>query len=137
MNRIAFIACSKTKSAQSCRAKEFYRGELFKKALRYCSLHFSCIYILSAKYGLVELDQILSPYEETLNNKSRQQRAIWSNRVKQQMRYKQIEGSEFWFFTGKKYCEFFEGEKPLAGLSLGNQLRFFKDREEKNIKKIF
>ena len=128
MKRYAFIACSKRKKSSPCRAKEFYQGELFKKSLYYCLSHqFDNTFILSAKYGLVALDQVLEPYDLTLKNLSKRERWGWSQKVKLQLHECGIVG-EFWFFTGVFYREFFDGVFPLEGLTLGYQLKWFKDQ---------
>jgi cytoplasmic iron level regulating protein YaaA (DUF328/UPF0246 family) len=129
MPRIAFISCSKTKLGYPAPACKLYQGTLFKKSLKYCTDNFDVVYILSAKYGLLELNQIIEPYEETLNNKTKIERKIWSEKVKKQIQEKQIHGV-FWFFTGEKYHEFFTGEKPLSGLSLGRCLSWFNHQKK-------
>lgn len=126
--QIAFIACSKRKRRVPDKARKFYQGSLFKKALRYCEARFARVYILSGKYGLVELDEIISPYEKTLNRMGLAERKKWAEMVKGQLKEKNISGS-FWFFTGMRYCEFFIGEKPLFGLSFGRQLQWFNKQE--------
>ena len=129
MPRTAFIACSKTKRNAPCTAKQMYQGALFKKALTYCERHFEQVYILSAKYGLVSLTQIISPYEQTLNAMSKLEREAWGRKVAAQLQQAGLfDSNELWFFTGARYHEFFDGHKPLAGLSLGYQLKWFADR---------
>jgi len=131
MKRIAFIGCSKRKKISPCQAKDLYQGELFKKSLRYCQQEkFDKIYILSAKYGLVSLSDIIQPYEKTLNTFTEDEKKNWSNKVKQQILEKNISG-EFWFFCGSNYHKYFEGEKPLFGLSLGYQLNWFNRKLKK------
>ena len=72
MKRIAFIGCSKKKKSSPCIAEKLYQGELFKKSLKYCLQEkFDEIFILSAKYGILSLSDIISPYEKTLNNFSK------------------------------------------------------------------
>lgn len=52
-------------------AKDMYVSDLFKKSLEYARrLNPAKIYILSAKYGLLELDDMIEPYEITLNEMS-------------------------------------------------------------------
>lgn len=123
-DQIAFIACSKRKRRVPGKAREVYQGSLFKKALAYCEARFDKTFILSAKYGLIEPDDFISPYEQTLNRMSQADRKAWVIKVKEQLLEKQIVGF-FWFFTGERYSEFFMGEKPLRGLSLGRQLQWF------------
>lgn len=66
---IVFLSCVKTKQDHRCRADEMYISPLFKLSLRYAqSLNPRKIFILSAKYGLLELNDIIDPYELTLNH---------------------------------------------------------------------
>lgn len=44
------------------------------------------MYILSAKYGLLTLDQKISPYEKTLNTMSVADRKAWAEMVLSQLR---------------------------------------------------
>lgn len=133
MKRYAFLACCKSKKSSPCPARELYQGELFKKSLTYVLFQsFDGVFILSAKYGLLELDQVIRPYNLTLKTFSKRQRKEWSDKVKNQLLSKNIVG-EFWFFTGYFYREFFDGVFPLKGLSLGNQLRWFNQRLSNNI----
>ena len=132
MLSIAFIACSKTKHSAPCTAEQMYQGALFKKALKYCRLHFDQVYILSAKYGLLSTSQIIEPYEMTLNSMSKSERATWGRKVEAQLQVAGLINPQvLWFFTGKLYHEFFIGNKPLTGLSLGHQLKWFTDRLQK------
>lgn len=39
------------------------------------------IFILSAKHGLIELNNAIDPYDETLTNKPVAERRIWAERV--------------------------------------------------------
>jgi len=126
----AFIACSKTKSHFKCAARLLYQGSLFKKALMYTERNYKYVYILSAKYGVVHPDQIIEPYEKTLNTMSGKDREEWYNKVKTQMEKLGLI-KPFIFFTGKLYHEAFDGEKPLSGLSLGRQLQWFNKQNKK------
>lgn len=69
---IAFVGCVKSKKDHPCKAEEMYTSDLFKKSLMYAKKA-DKVYILSAKYGLVELDEVILPYQETLNTKTREQ----------------------------------------------------------------
>lgn len=68
--KIALIACCKKKKESQCRACEMYQSTLFKLSYKYAEKT-GCdeIYILSAKYGLLDKDKIIAPYDETLNKK--------------------------------------------------------------------
>lgn len=136
-----FISCVKSKKTKPSKASELYISSLFKYSFRYAlSLtKRDKIFILSAKYGLVKPDDIIQPYELTLNNMNKRQRQEWAYKV-----YKQLvrEGVSFdekaIFLCGKKYREFIikkftNAEAPLKKLGLGEQLKFYKETlNEKN-----
>ena len=63
-----------------------YTGELFKKSLAYAkSLHPRQIYILSAKYGLLKLSDMIEPYNKTLNGANVKEQKKWALKVYRQM----------------------------------------------------
>ena len=65
--KIGLISCTKKKKLSPCQAQELYSDStLFSYVLDYCRKHYDKIYILSAKYGLVELNQKIKPYDLTL-----------------------------------------------------------------------
>jgi hypothetical protein len=65
-NRI--ISCVKTKLDHTAKAKDLYISDLFRKNLAYAKkMKPDHIFILSAKYGLLGLDDRIAPYEKTLN----------------------------------------------------------------------
>ncbi|WP_375222220.1 DUF6884 domain-containing protein, partial [Symbiobacterium thermophilum] len=58
------LGCTKLKTSYPAPAKELDSvSPLFRKALAYVQHDAEDIYVLSAKYGLVTLDQPLEPYE--------------------------------------------------------------------------
>lgn len=130
MKRIAFISCVKTKKNHKCKAGDLYISDLFKKSKEYCLKKYDKVYILSAKYGLLDLNEEIEPYELTLNNMSISEQKKWAYKV-----YKQIESKigleyEFYFFCGKNYRKYLlpklKGKELLKNLSFGNQLKFYK-----------
>ena len=78
---IAFISCVKSKKIGNYEAKELYISDFFKKSLRYCIINYDKVFILSAKYGLLELNERIETYEMTLNNFSKDKKVVWSKKV--------------------------------------------------------
>lgn len=64
--KIALISCSKTKTKKAGKAKDVYIGKLFKGYYYLAKRECDKIYILSAKYGLLEENDIIDPYNQTL-----------------------------------------------------------------------
>ena len=65
MNKVALIGCTSKKLSVSSKAVDMYSpSALFKNRLKYCKENnINQIYILYAKYGLLELDEIIEPYD--------------------------------------------------------------------------
>lgn len=128
--KIAFIACSKTKNNSPCTAEKMYQGELFKKSLKYCKNNYDIVFILSAKYGLLELNDFIEPYEETLNNKTEQEKKQWAEIIKTQMKEKNIFSSEVDILAGKNYYKYLNYNNiPLADKKgIGYQLQWLSEQ---------
>lgn len=75
MARIALISCTSLKENYRCPAKELYfKSPTFRLAYAFAEIVADHTYILSAKYGLVSIDDILAPYNETLLDKTDEQK---------------------------------------------------------------
>lgn len=135
MNKIVLISCVKKKLPYKTKAKDLYVSSLFKKNLAFArSLQPNKIFILSAKYGLVNLEEELEPYEFTLNTMSAPEIKNWAERVKGQMKEKiNFENDMIVFLAGEKYRRYLvpffrKTDIPLKGLSIGKQLYYLKNK---------
>lgn len=133
MARIVLISCASKKASSEMPAGELYASALFKKSLAFAkSLNPEKIFILSAKHGLVGLDEIIAPYNQTLNSLSAEEQRQWSEKVLQSLRQRaDIENDEFVFLAGKNYRRFLAEHirhfnVPMQGLGIGKQLSFLK-----------
>jgi len=130
MKTIIFIQCCKTKLSHKNKAANIYISPLFKKSLEYAKkLMPQAIHILSAKYGLLDLDFEIDPYNITLKNMDCKQRKEWADKILKKLnnRY-DLKKDKFIFLTGILYREFLidkisNYEIPLEGLSIGKQLQ--------------
>jgi hypothetical protein len=122
MGKIVLISCVSKKLSYKTKAKNLYVSPLFRYNLRHAhSLNPDKIFILSAKYGLVDLEEEIEPYDQTLNNMSKEGRGGWD---------------EFIFLAGEKYRKFLiphikNYQIPMQGLGIGKQLKYLKDSLEK------
>lgn len=136
---IIFLACTKRKQNHPCKAKEMYSASsLFKKGWEYAlSLQPDAIYILSAKYGLLEPDDEIEPYEQTLAGKNDKIVRRWSINVARQIISKNIDlNDEAIFLCGKNYRKYISNlfpnrSAPLAHLGIGQQMEFYKNKINK------
>ena len=132
---IIFLSCVKSKNNCKCKAKDMYISTLFKYAYNYAlSLKPENIFILSAKYGVLELNDIIEPYEKTLNTMTNSEKTEWANKVIDQLKAKNINFTDkVVFLCGHNYREYLlpyfpNNETPLSGVSFGNQLSFYKNK---------
>jgi cytoplasmic iron level regulating protein YaaA (DUF328/UPF0246 family) len=119
-----------TKNTHRSKAKDLYISTLFKKNLAYARrLNPDAIYILSAKYGLLDLETEIDPYNLTLNTMSASEIRSWSERVLQQLlKVANLNDDHFIFLAGMKYRKYLlphlrSYEIPLEGLTIGRQLQ--------------
>jgi len=130
---LALISCTKKKADRRCSARELYSASpFFRKALSVAEAVSDKVYVLSAKHGLVELSDHLSPYEKTLVGASRKIQKEWSEKVYESLKrtrsYRET-GTILWF-AGMDYRRYLsekireDGKRsviPLEGLSQGPQ----------------
>ena len=134
--RVALVSCVKTKRDIPQPAKDLYTSPLFKGLRRYAEAHADTWFILSAEYGLVAPDQVLEPYEKTLNRMSARERARWAEDVKAKLARVLPAGAEVIVLAGERYradlVPFLKqrGHKvsiPLEGMPFGRQLQFLSE----------
>lgn len=136
MKKMVFIACSSKKHPRKTKAKELYTSTLFKLSLAFArTLQPDNIFILSAKHGLVELEQELKPYEQTLNTMPVHKVKNWAENVREQMETKGIDfkNDEIVFLAGEKYRKYILPHLqnvyvPLQGMRIGEQLQYLKNK---------
>lgn len=132
---IVLISCVKSKVKASARVKELYISDWFRKALLYAeSLHPDCIFILSAKYGLLSLDDEVEPYELTLKTMRIDERRAWAADVLYSLcKFADLKRDRFVIFAGEKYREFLIPEIknftiPMKGLRQGQQKSWLREK---------
>lgn len=135
MKKIVLISCVKSKLNYPAKAKDLYTSTLFKSNLQYAyQLKPDATYILSAKYGLLDLEQMIDPYEMTLNKMSEAEKKIWSRKVLNALQQKaDLKSDLFVILAGMNYRKYLlpeltHYEIPLDGLSFGRQLQELKRR---------
>ena len=138
-DKIALVACVGTKNTVPSPARELYTSAWFRKASSYAQQVAARWFILSAKYGLVLPDQVIAPYDETLNCMRAAQRRAWAKRVLQALRHEVHAGDDIIILAGQRYREHLidplesrgcNVEIPMRGLRIGEQLRWLNEHLE-------
>ena len=132
---IVLVSCVKSKRTAPCAAKEMYISPLFQGMFRYAQgLHPAKIFILSAEYGLLRPDDIITPYEKTLKKMETHERKVWAERVLAKLRQEaDLQSDRFVFLAGMPYREnlishIAHYEVPMEGLSFGKQLKWLTEK---------
>ena len=131
MSTTALISCSSKKLPTKARARELYVSALFTKSLRYAELQNpEKTFILSAKHGLLELEQEIEPYDETLNTMKKAERMKWAQGVLGKLeKIVNLQEERVIFLAGNRYREFLTPnirhcEIPMKGMGIGEQLAY-------------
>lgn len=69
MKKLLITGCSKKKSETPGMAKKVYKGNLFRKCLELATKWNYDLLILSAKYGLLNPNDMIHPYEKVIKSK--------------------------------------------------------------------
>lgn len=137
MKQIVLISCVSKKLEYKSKAKDLYVSPLFRKNLEYAiSLRPDNIFILSAKYGLVGLNEEIEPYDMTLNKMRSNEIKEWAKRVLIQLnKSTDLQIDKFIFLAGNNYRKFLLSDItnykiPMEGLPIGKQLQWLTKRSK-------
>lgn len=143
---IVFIGCVKTKEDHRCEAQDLYISPLFEKSFAYAQQLTSNgghIYILSAKYHLLPIDKVISPYDLTLKDMTADEKKEWSDKVIKMCDNAGIKKDDrIIFLCGESYMhylkEYFTNyEEPLKGLALGETMHWLDEHTDDKYKQKF
>jgi hypothetical protein len=137
--RIAFVSSVSRQGGQPARARDLYVSDWFRKASAYAERVADEWYILSAKYGLIAPDKIISPTDVALSSLPAAERKAWAAHVIADLRRQLRLGNHVIFLAGEAYrpglidamhrlgCSV---EIPMEGLRIGEQLHWLKEHLE-------
>lgn len=133
MKKIVLISCVSKKQPIKAKAKDLYTSALFKKNFQFANkLQPDEIFILSAKHGLLMLNDEIEPYDTTLNKMPVKKRKEWATLVINQLKIcTDVKRDHFIILAGNRYRQFILPELtsydiPLEGLGIGKQLQYLK-----------
>ena len=134
---LCLVSCVSVKRAVPSRARDLYASPWFRKA-RACVEAMGCRwYILSAKYGLLDPNTTIDPYNQTLKTMPVSRRRAWASGVIEQLGPRLAGVNSVAFLAGSAYREFLERELrgrgltiyvPMEGMGIGRQLSWLADQ---------
>jgi len=133
--KVALIACCAAKLTAAAPASQLYRSALFQKSKRYAEMHCDEFAILSAKYGLVLADQVIEPYDLTLNGMKSVERVKWADRVARQLvekwptkrcavHFVMLAGGHYRRNLVQTLDAGYQISVPMEGMAIGKQLQW-------------
>ncbi len=128
---VHLVSCVSRKAATASPARDLYRSPWFRKARAYVEARGDRWWILSAEHGLVGPDELIAPYEKTLNRMPIADRRRWAQGVYSRLVEELHPGEEVVFLAGARYREHLEARLvgdgfrvvvPMRRLGIGQQL---------------
>ena len=116
--RLFLVSCVKTKLQQPAKAQDLYVSDWFRKARAYVEREGGAWRILSAKYGLVDPEEVLPPYEKTLTTMRAAERRAWAAKVLEALEPCLADIDTLVFLAGERYREFLEPSLRSRGVAL-------------------
>ena len=133
MKKVVLISCASKKKKIRSKAINLYNSSLFKLNLDYAkTFEPDLILILSAKFGVLELQREIETYNISLNNMKVEEKRKWTATVVNKLKnYCDLKVDHFIILAGMNYREYliehlFSYEIPLKNLTIGKQLQFLK-----------
>ncbi|MDP9462034.1 MAG: hypothetical protein M3Q22_17845 [Actinomycetota bacterium] len=134
-HRMVLVGCSGSKAASPRPAAELFTGVAFGKARDFARGSGAPWYVLSAKWGLLDPDEVVAPYDVYLGDRPAQYRAAWGTWVVAQLAGRHdLRGAVVEVHAGEAYCRPLAGplaaagatlHQPLAGLRQGERLAWY------------
>lgn len=139
MSRIVVVGCGKEKAPGERQAQDLYTGGLFRARRAYAEATGHPWRVLSARYGLVQPDTWLAPYDQTIGDLSWLDRGAWCLAVVQavlddlpnEARPREV---VLEVHAGEEYVEAFREialqvglcvDTPVKGLGIGEQRKWY------------
>ena len=128
---IYLLSCVGQKRSAPLHARDLYTFPLVPQGSHLCGRDGQPWFILSAQYGLVHPDEMIAPYDLTLNTMPVADRRQWASRVLTQLEQHLNGIRSVTFLAGRRYREFLEPSLrsrglvvsiPMEGLRIGEQL---------------
>jgi len=145
MSRLILIGCGKAKGPAKTEAADLYTGNLFKARRAYALMasdrgDLPEVRIVSAKFGAISFHTEIAPYDTTIKDLDRLDRAAWTLGVVQQIIDELADGTDpreviLELHLGADYAEpirdvaiavGFKVDWATKGMGIGEQLAWYK-----------
>jgi hypothetical protein len=136
MKTIVLLMCGRNKLCKRAKAKDLYTSPRFQKSIEYAKIltDYSNIYVLSAKHGLLGLEQKIAPYNISIYEMSLQEKKAWADMViKSLSNISNLKEDKYIFLTdddyNKELLPFLSNiELPLKNIPQEEHITIFNDK---------
>jgi hypothetical protein len=141
-NTLCLVGCGKRKLRHAAPAKDLYCSALFHLSRKWAELHADAWAVQSARYGVVEPDKVIEPYDTTITDRSPFGRPRLTPKEIGTWLYASVQAWRSRFATatqapalvilaGRDYWQWLIGRRvafgtPLDGRGIGERLRWLK-----------
>lgn len=134
---IVLVSCVSMKLSVAAAARDLYTSPYFRGMRRYAEREGQRWYVLSALHGVVSPEEVIEPYNQTLNKMGMQARKDWAARVQKQLMDLLPPRAHVAVLAGRRYSEDvvpfleaqgFDVELPMGTMKIGERLRWLNDR---------
>ena len=136
-SELYLVSCTNKKAPSPRKAKNLYISPWFGKAKTYVESTNQRWFILSAKYGLVDPNSTINPYDKSMNSMPKKKRMEWAEDVLSTLWPHITDIDTIFILAGQRYREFLIPKLhdyedvdicvPLEGLRIGEQLRWLNE----------
>lgn len=130
--RIVLVQCTNTKLDQPCQARNLYApSTYYRKQRAYAETVADQWYIQSAKYGLVDPDRLIEPYNRRAKDLNADERDQWATHIADDVRDAADGDAVVEILGGRRYADpltpelearGFDVIEPLRGLGIGERM---------------
>ena len=125
---LCLVSCVGRKRSSPAPASDLYTSPWFRKARAYAERVGWPWFVLSAKHGLVQPDEMIAPYDLTLNTMPVADRRRWAAKVLTQLE-PHLDGVEsVVFLAGQRYREFLTPSLRSRGLVVSVPMQGLENR---------
>lgn len=128
--RVVLVSCCGPKLDKASPAKDLYTSPLFKLSRLWVEQQKLPWWILSAKLGLVNPEEVIEPYDQTLITMKKWDRMRWEAKVEKQLKSEIGTETEIVALMGSLYLTALKSWKVidlLHGLPIGKRLQRLKE----------
>lgn len=127
---LALISCTKAKLSKSAPARDIYSSPAFQMKRQLAERAGASWVVLSAKHGILQPDDVVEPYDETLTTMGVAARKAWARNVLPTLIPLAREAGHVVCLAGQRYIEFLVQPMTEAGVSVLQPLKGLRQGEQ-------